>query len=184
MRSAGISLAVGIALALAGCTSGDETPPNNDMRGITCQDNFTLTGNFVLSTMSGSGRPTDNQDGCWPVGMWTFSVALDTSMTNNCSPTPQALAQYQFEGDLAPDPDDPSGPPLETYKYDTDPSDSMIIVKVTEGGSGSCQGELDLYSQDGTQVWLLKPEVDTIDAMSTISGYAQYTTYKTDQWPF
>ena len=184
MRIAGISVSIGLSLAVAACTSGDESPPNGDTRGITCQDNFTITGNFVLSSMSGSGRPADNLDGCWPVGMWTFTVALDTTMSNTCSPAPTPLPQYQFEGDLEPDSNDPGGPPIETFKYDTDPTDMYTIIKVTEGGSGSCEGEVDLYSTDGTQMWLLKPEIDTIDPMSTISGNGEFTIYTMDQWPF
>ena len=179
MRIAGISALVGLSLAAA-CTSGDSSPPNNDTRGIQCTTNFTLTGSFTAS----QPRPADNTDGCWPVGMWTFSAALDTTMTNSCMPQPTPLQSYAFEGDLTPDTNDPTGPELEVYTYDTDPTDQMIILKVSEGGSGSCQGELDLYSTDGTQVWLFKPETDTIAATTTISGYAIYTVYGSDQWPY
>ncbi|HTR55473.1 MAG TPA: hypothetical protein VMJ10_32565 [Kofleriaceae bacterium] len=185
MRIAGISASIGLSVAVVACTSGDENS-NHDTRGITCQDNYTVTGNFVMSSMAGSGRPTGQTDGCWPVGMWTFTVALDTTMTNTCTPTPTPLPQYQFEGDLATDPDDPTGPPIQTFKYDTDPTDTMTIIKVTEGGAGdaACEGELDLYSPDGTQMWLLKPEADTTNATGTITGSGQFTIYTMDQWPY
>lgn len=179
MRIVGISAWIGLSLLAAACTTGDNGPGNNDTRGIQCSAQFSVTGSFTAS----APRPADNTDGCWPVGMWTFSAAMMDG-TNTCSPAPMPLGQYQFEGDLEADPSDPGGPMIETFKYDTDPSDARAVVKVTEGGSGSCAGELDLYSTDGKQVWVLRPEIDTIDPMSTISGDGEYRTYSTDQWPY
>ena len=177
MRIAGISAWIGLSLLAAACTTGDPGSGTNDTRGILCSAQMSVTGSFMAS----APRPSDNQDGCWPVGMWTFSASITA---NTCSPAPMPLGQYQFEGDLETDPSDPTGPQLETFKYDTDPSDARAVVKVTEGGSGSCAGELDLYSADGKQVWVLRPETDTIDAMTTISGDGEYRTYDSDQWPY
>ena len=54
-------------------------------------------------------------------------------------------------------------------------------MKVSEGGSGLCEGELSIYSADGKTVWLLKPE---LNADNTITGDGEYGQYSTDQWPY
>jgi hypothetical protein len=55
------------------------------------------------------------------------------------------------------------------------------IAKYSDGGSGLCEGELDLYSADGKTVWLLKPELNTDNA--TLSGDGEYGVFATDQYP-
>jgi hypothetical protein len=174
MRIAGISALVGFSL-LAACTTGD-SPTNTNTLGIQCSAELTVSGSFTAS----QPRPDDNADGCWPIGTWTFTAQLVDGM-NSCSPAPTPLPQYQFEGTLSPDPNDPEGPQLQTFTFTTDPTVNNT-VKVTEGGSGSCSGDLELYSADGKQVWVLRPEVDTIDATSTISGDGEFRIYDTDQW--
>jgi hypothetical protein len=178
MRPAGLNAFLGLSmLSVVACTTGDTPNPTNDTRGIQCSATFTVTGTFAAS----AARPADNLDGCWPVGMWTFNATLMDA--GKCSPTPVPLAQYQFQGTLEQDPADPTGPQLETFAYLTDPN-VRNHIGVNEGGAGSCEGELDLYSDDGKQVWLLKPETDTINPMTTISGSAEFRIYDTDQWPY
>lgn len=187
-----------IGLSLAACSGStpqpatpdaaapDATPmpptPDAALADRICAWEFTLTGSFTAS----APRPADNQDGCWPVGVWKFtatSAGAPTDGTPGCSPQPTPLAGgYQFHGGLETDPNDPQGPPLETFTYDTDPSVTNT-VKVTEGGSGSCAGELDLFSTDGKQVWVFQPETDTTAATTTISGQAEYGEFRTSQLP-
>jgi hypothetical protein len=177
MRPAGLNATLFLGLAsLVACTTGDPNT-NNDTRGITCAATFTVAGTFTAS----AARPADNLDGCWPIGMWTFTATMTDA--GGCSPAPVPLGQYQMEGTLVQNPEDPTGPMLEAFDYVTDPN-VRSRVGANEGGSGSCEGELDLYSADGKQVWLLKPETDTIDAMTTISGSGEYRTYTTDQYPY
>lgn len=177
MRPAGLNATLFLGLAsLVACTTGDPNT-NNDTRGITCATEFSVAGTFQAS----AARPSDNLDGCWPIGMWTFTATMTSN--SGCSPTPVPLPQYQMQGTLVQDPDDPTGPMLESFSYVTDPT-ARARVQVNEGGSGSCEGELDLYSADGKQVWMLKPETDTIDAMTTISGSGEYRTYTSDQYPY
>lgn len=143
-----------------------------------CSAQFRLAGTFTAT----APRPAENQDGCWPIGTWKFT-ATPVAGSDTCSAAPVPLAGgYQFEGNLETDSADPSGPPIETFTYDTDPT-VMSAVKVTEGGSGSCSGELDLYNADCTKVWVLQPETDSTGATSTISGQGEYSAYATSMCP-
>ena len=143
------------------------------MRGIQCSAMFTVTGSFVQS----DPRPADNPDGCWPVGMWTFT-AQAVPNTNTCDPTPVPLPQYQMQGTATTDPT--TGEYDESFSYVTDPS-AHVIVKANEGGSGSCEGDLSIYSADGKQVWSLKPELN-LDF--SIVGAGEFDIYDTNQWPY
>jgi hypothetical protein len=153
----------------AACTAGD--PTTTDMRGITCSAAFTVQGSFVQSTP----RPADNQDGCWPIGMWTFTA---TMTSNNCAQAPVPLAQYQMQGSATTDP--VTGEYDESFTFVTDPG-AMSIAKANEGGAGSCAGELSIFSTDGKQVWALRPEL-FLD--NSISGDGEFRIYTVDQWPF
>ena len=185
MRIARLTALIGLSL-LGACTTGN-TPP--DPTGRLCTTNFTVTGTFTQSMP----RPADhsNDDGCWPVGMWKFNVAVDTTQSNTCSPAPMPLSGgYQFEGDLTPDMNDPMGPPVETFKYDTDPSVENH-VSVTEGGTdgnangyGACAGELDLWDAACTHVWTFQPEANTYDPGGMIAGQATYSEFSSAHCPF
>jgi len=101
-----------------------------------------------------------------------------TIMSNDCAAPPTLLAQYQFsahqminmDGDIVP-----------MYTYDTDPSSTRTLVKVSEGGSGLCEGEVSIYSADGKSVFVLKPE---LNADNTITGDGEYAEYGSNQWPY
>ena len=175
MRIARLTALIGLSL-LGACTTGNPPP---DPTGRLCSMHYSLSGSFTAS----QARPANNTDGCWPVGTWTFTAKVDTTQSNTCSPAPMTLPSYQFEGDLATDPNDPMGPPVETFKYDTDPTATDVVVKVTEGGAGSCAGELDLWDSPCKHVWVFQPETDTIDAMTTLSGQAEYNEFSSAQCP-
>lgn len=70
------------------------------------------------------------------------------------------------------------GDPERTYL--TDPNVEHG-VKVSQGGSGLCAGELELFSPDGKAVYLLRPALNGDD---TITGDGEYATFATDQRPF
>jgi hypothetical protein len=95
---------------------------------------------------------------------------------NDCSAAPQPLQQYQMKGIVT---QDQNGDPLPDMTYVTDPN-AKVIAKYSEGGSGLCEGELDLYNTDGTKVWLLKPE---LNADNSITGDGEYGEFTTDQFP-
>jgi hypothetical protein len=156
-------------ILLLGCTNGDTPPMPN---GRLCGSTLSANGMF---TPDPAATPPTGSTGCWPAGMWTFSVSI---VMNDCSPAPTLLSQYQFKGTQTLDMN--GDPVVNTFTYVTDPS-ARTIVKVSEGGSGLCEGELDIYSADGKTVFSLKPE---LNADNTITGDGEYGVYSSDQWPF
>jgi len=157
-----------VCLICAGYTSGDAAVEPN---GRLCGTTFTSNGTFAPDP---TAMPNPNGTGCWPYGTWTYAL---TVVENDCSPAPAAAPQYEFkttqmvnvDGDIVP-----------VYAYLTDPA-ARNIVKVSEGGSGLCEGEVDIYSADGKTVYVMKPE---LNADNTITGDAEYAVYGSDQWPF
>ena len=171
MRTAGLSVLFGLSITTVACTTGD-TGTGGVTQGIQCSAALIVTGTFV----QGEARPVTNPNNCWPIGMWTFTAALDTSMPTACSPAPVPLPQYQFSGTTVLDPQ--TGDELQVFTYLTDPTINNI-AKANQGGVGSCEGDLSLYSADGKQVWSLKPEM-FLD--NTISGLGEFRVYDKDQW--
>jgi hypothetical protein len=198
MRLAELALVLGSALAA--CTTGSSSPggkpggtvdatlgpPSESgavQLGITCSTFFSAKGTFVPDT---ANPPPTGFTGCWPVGAWSFTLTVntdttsgggvDTCATAGMEPTP--LAKYQFTGTTSLDQD---GDPQQSFKYNAQPSDPNVhtTIKVTEGGSGICQGSLSLYDSTGTKVWTLQPEQN---ADNSITGGAEFDLYTTDQW--
>jgi hypothetical protein len=169
MRLVGAVCFIGLCPGVVGCTTGD-TPvmPNGRLCGST------LSANGTFAPDPNATPPVDGT-GCWPAGTWTFSMSI---VENDCSPAPTLESQYQFKGEQTLDMN--GDPVVDTFTYLTDPS-ARAIVKVSEGGAGLCEGEVDLYSTDGKTVWLLKPE---LNADNTITGDGEYGVFSSDQWPF
>ncbi len=168
-RLAGVSVLL-FGSVLVACTSGDQQMIENTP-GRTCSASLSTTGSFVQSKPAPANPDGTAYQGCWPVGMWTFTVKVNQ---NDCSPVPTPLAQYQFAGDYTINAD---GDWQTTFAYVTDPT-IHNIVKVSQDGSTNCEGELDLYSSDGTQVWTLKPDM----LNGTITGEGEFDEYDSDQW--
>ena len=161
---------VGALLIIAtGCTTGDAPVEPN---GRLCGTSLSANGTF---TPDPAAMPNPDGTGCWPYGAWKFTMSI---VQNDCSAAPTLLAQYQFSGHQMINMD---GDIVPMYTYDTDPASTRTIVKVSEGGSGLCEGEIDLYSTDGKKVFVLKPE---LNADNTITGDGEYTEFGSDQWPF
>jgi hypothetical protein len=168
MRLAGASAL--FVLVAAGCGVGDDGSMMPDPNGRQCDATLTVTGSFVPdATMPAPTGWTT----CWPVGMWTFHAAVGT---NNCSPTPMLAAQYQMQGTTMPD---QNGDPQPVMSFVGDQS-LRPIAKYSDGGSGLCEGELDLYSADGLTVWLLKPE---LNSDNSLTGDGEYGVFSTNQYP-
>lgn len=168
MRLAGISA---LFLLATGCGVGDDgtTNPNPNPNGRVCGATLTTQGSF---TPDATNPPPADYEGCWPVGMWTFTVSV---AMNDCATPPQPLTQYQLKGTTTLD---ENGDPLPEMSYVGDTT--RVIAKYSEGGSGLCEGELDMFSADGTKVWLIKPE---LNADNTITGDGEYGEFTTDQYP-
>jgi hypothetical protein len=167
-------------------TDAKPGPPSEaavNQEGILCSTFYSSTGTFVPNTAE---PPPANFTGCWPIGAWTFSLTINTNTatgggTDTCAtagkePTP--LTKYQFTGSTG---SDAMGDPTEVFSYTPQSSDPNIhtTIKVTEGGSGVCEGNLSLYDTTGTKVWSLSPE---LNADNSITGGAEYDLFMTDQW--
>ena len=172
LRIAGFSA---VALTMTGCLvssdGGNMMPP--DMLGRVCTAELTVTGSFVESMAAPLNPDGTPYVGCWPIGTWTFTAAMGT--TDCKTAPPDLLSQYQFRADYALDAD---GNPEQTYTYMTDPT-AHNRVKVSQGGNGLCEGELNLFGPDGTDVWILKPE---LYSDKHLGGSGEYQKFKTDQW--
>lgn len=163
-----------ISLFAAACgvgdpDAGDDT--NMNPLGRQCTAEFTTSGTFAPDTAH--PQPADNT-GCWPIGVWTFSA---TVTSNDCTPAPVLQSKYQFKGEMTLNED---GDPVQSFTYMTEPG-AKHIVKVSQGGSGLCEGELNIFSDDGKTQWLFKP---ALNADNSIAGDGEYGVFDTNQWPF
>lgn len=184
-----LEICVVLGSTLVACTTGsttvDSAPSESGMvqLGIICSTFYSSAGTFVPNT---ADPPPANFTGCWPIGNWTFSLTLSTDAANGggsdtCATSghePTALAMYQFTGTTSLDDE---GDTEEDFTYTPQPGDPNVntTIKVTEGGSGLCEGNLALYDSTGTKVWSLSPE---LNADNSITGNAEFDLYGTDQW--
>ena len=161
-------------LGLAACDTGSvgndgpdaNTSPDQAL-GIVCNTTYKLSGSFVQT----ESQPSDAV-GCWPVGTWTFTAAMDT---NQCNPAPMILPQYQITVGETSDVD---GEYDWTYSFTTDTT-AHTLLKVSGDGGGICQGGFEVFSNDGKQVWNMKPSLET---GNVLDGFGEYALYDTDQW--
>lgn len=176
LRIAGVCTAL-LATLATGCVveSVDDgtVQMGPDLIGRVCTVQYGVTGSFQQS----APRPVNPEDGttltgCWPIGVWTFSVQQEQT---DCSSPPSTLGQYQFRVEERLDTD---GQPYQVNTYMTDPS-VRHRVKVSQGGDGLCVGELNLFSTDGKEVFILKP---SLYADNTLGGEGEYSLHKSDQW--
>lgn len=173
LRIAGVCaliLSTGCLVESAG--GGDDGPKVDDMLGRICTVTLKTEGTFAQSKeppVHDDGTP---YTGCWPIGTWTFTASI---VEGDCENQPSLLPQYQFKVDEMFDDD---GNPYQVNTYMTDPS-VRHRVKVSQGGDGLCVGELNLWSADGKEVWILKP---SLYADLHLGGEGEYQLYHDDQW--
>jgi hypothetical protein len=169
--------------AITDATLGPPSESGMTQLGITCSTFYSASGTFVPDT---NNPPPANFSGCWPIGAWSFSltVSTDASMgggVDTCSSSghePTTLAKYQFTGTTSLDQD---GDPVEKFTYTPQSSDPNVhtTIKVTEGGTGICQGGLSLYDSTGMKVWTLQPE---LNADNSVTGNGEFDLYGSNQW--
>jgi hypothetical protein len=150
----------------------DTTPMTKDTIGRLCTLQMTVTGSFAQSKAPPVHEDGTPYTGCWPIGTWTFQVQRGVT---DCDHSPTLLPQYQFKVDEALDMD---MQPYQVNTYMTDPT-QRHRVKVSQGGDGLCEGELNLFSTDGTEVWIIKPE---LYADNHLGGDGEYSKHASDQW--
>lgn len=152
----------------AGCLEEPAAASNKNRQqilGIQCEAQLTISGTFT----PGMAQPVD-VFGCWPVGTWTFTATVGSS---DCSSTPQLEPQYSVvvTHDAVTE--------LQSYAYATDPANQRVLLGVSSGGAGLCEGGFSIFSADGKSVVTLKP---TLHADGTITGTGEYELYDHDAW--
>lgn len=177
LRIAGVSaLLITTACIIEGSgTSGgddDGMSPGGDMNGRVCTMMMTVSGSFTQSMPAPNNPDGTPYVGCWPMGTWTFTAMRGTT---DCTTQPNLLPSYSFKVEQKFTMD---GDAYQAYTYLTDPT-AHSRIKVSQGGNGLCEGELNVFSADGTEVWIIKPELfDT----GNLKGDGEYAKYKSDQW--
>jgi len=161
------------ALGLAACDTGSA---GDDVQGddavddeITCEAMLSITGTFAESTPIPVGRT-----GCWPVGTWTFN---STVVSNDCSPSPTP-GQQQFRVDRDTTAEQPDYTFI--YTYLTDPTDTTHRLSVAGDGGGICEGQLEVYNDDGLEIWNLHP---TMQLGGVLDGQGTFEVHTVDQRP-
>lgn len=170
LRIAGI----GALLLATGCLVESDPGPvmGDDLLGRICTTELPITGTFVESKPRPINEDGTTYTGCWPIGTWTFTATVGEG---TCDTQPALLPQYQFKVDELFDAD---GIQYQVNTYMTDPS-ARHRVKVSQGGAGLCEGELDLFSADGKEVWIIKP---ALYEDLHLGGTGEYQLYGSDQW--
>jgi hypothetical protein len=193
-RIAGASVLFATLLATTACgVGGDDGPTGggggdtqgsddrNTKLGITCNATFKLSGTFTPGT---PGRPIDPDTnapitGCWPVGTWNFTAALDPA-SNECKTAPTALPSYSFRVDRAEGSDQQGL--VDTYANLTSVNGLRWHLSVSSNGQG-CEGNFEFGSADGKEYWNMQPAVLNT-AQTTITGNGDYSLYNKDAWPW
>src|SRR4051794_10026404 len=112
---------IGAMLALAGCTSSNKTISDDrvEQMGIQCEGALSVSGDFKATT----AQPSD-VDGCWPVGVWSFTAKQTAT---NCATSQPLLSKYQFSVTVDDDMN-------QSFNYLTKPIDANAVVRVSSGG--------------------------------------------------
>ncbi len=204
-RFAGASVLLGMAV-MAGCgVGGDDpggmtppggvTPPvvsNNEV----CTASFKLTGSFTPGTPGPPIDPDTNlpQTGCWPVGTWSFTAAVDSTVAQDkpCQTAPSTIGTYSFKVTRVPvDPTD-TDPNADTMQQvdstTTMPAGMQYHLSISSNGQG-CQGHFEVGSADGKDYWnmgptLLKGADGTTTAAASLGGDGDYIEYAGNGWPW
>lgn len=180
---------------LAACGVGDEDDLGGDPNpnGLRCSAAFTVTGTFSPGTPA---RPLDPEtslpiDGCWPVGTWTFTAAVDTTQEvvditgdgvgDRCgevsgTSAPTLEASYSFRVDRTEDP--ASDGLVESYTY-LGNAPTFHKVKVSSGGAGDCEGIMEFVSADKKQWWTFNPALG--ETSNALTGTGDFTSYEDPQ---
>jgi hypothetical protein len=191
MRIAGATVFLTTLVATTACGVGDDSgggvkEDRNDKLGIVCNASFKMSGTFTPGATP--PRPIDEDtklpiNGCWPVGTWNFTAAMDT---NECKTAPAVIPSYSFRVDKVEGPDMQGF--VDNYTNLTSIGDMKWHLSVSSNGQG-CEGSLELGTADGLQYWnmqplLENPLLDTSPPTTKITGSGDYAMYKTDSWPW
>jgi hypothetical protein len=158
------------ALSVVACDTGDAGDDGFDTDRIVCMAELSVTGMHI----EGDNGPEpcidpeipDNPPGCLPEGAlggcrphgtWRFTASITS---NDCTPTPTLLPMYEF----TVSPDMTQADPYYYWMYDVVlPSDDPEAeLKVTSGGGGLCEADLQLFpTDDGKTTLILHPAIQS-----------------------
>lgn len=168
-------------LFASACVAGDETV---DLDRISCEESLSIQGSWTAA----SPLRDASTAGCWPVGTWTFSVAVDPGgevldLDGDGAPDRCGAVAGTRAPELAPsyamrvDRTDNGEGWVDMYTYLGDEEMHEIYrLKVTEIGGGDCEGAIELYNSTGKLYWNLKPVLTG----TTITGSGEYRVYPND----
>ena len=181
-----------ISLLLIGaCGVGDDGGPTGPTDPRLCNTEFNLTGTYAVGMAPPDLVNNDTQQppadgvpdiqGCWPTGMWTFTAAVTTNdtMTPDCSPAPNVPQQVQFRVDFVSDPNDPTY----TYTLLAPTGFKKTIVKISQGGGGLCEGQVELYSEDGKETFNFHPILNVFNQNGPLAGQGEFARFNVSQIP-
>ncbi|MHC4831614.1 MAG: hypothetical protein ACYTFT_14870 [Planctomycetota bacterium] len=132
-----------------------------DALGIICESTLIVTGSVTETEPQPAG-----QGGCWDVGTWKFTVAVDFQ---GCDPQPALTEEFVYE--ITRDEDSNTN-----IVYLADPDAERVNLKVTSAGDSLCHGGFEHFFEDGT-VYTFHPN----KAMDwTLSGDGLYTVWEED----
>lgn len=163
----------GSGAPLPGESGAVSAGPNNN---LSCQTELSTSGTFTQNTPPpferGGGGGLSRPD-CWPDGVWTFSA---TVTKDDASCMPNLMSQYQFQ--VTVDQNRTTGDQY-TYSYLNDPSYMFVRMKVSGGGGGQCDGDLEVFSTDGKSVLNMHVALQPDNSLNGLGTYSQYTV---SQW--
>lgn len=140
--------------------SGDEEFEDRlDALGIVCESTLIVTGSVT---------PTDPQpaesNGCWPVGIWNVTVAMDRV---GCSPQEAIEGEYVYEVTR----DDESATNI---IYQADPDGERLNLKITAAGDSLCHASFEHFGYNGDDrvVLTFQPTRQLDDSLSGAGSYA------------
>ncbi len=168
----GLGLGCSLLALTTACDPGsvDQGSPGAVADELVCSAALSITGTFAVGTPKPVGI-----NGCWPIGTWTFRVAVGAT---DCPTAPVPLSEYQIRVDRDVASEDPDFAWL--YSYLTDPADTRAHIGVTSGGGGLCEAEVLVFSADGKTVWNMHP---ALQADNSLNGNGDYEIHTANQVP-
>lgn len=177
-------VAVSSLAGLASCGLGDAT---ENLDAVSCQSSLAVTGTFTLGAPASSypDYPTEqppSPTSCWPVGKWSMTVATAANPEGSppeCSGL--SLQQgYEFNVDRVVLNGTVESKSYEGFDKVTYTGAGNFRGKISQGGSGSCSGSFELFSDDGKTVQVLSVSLDP--ATNQLTGAGTVKVYDYNQW--
>ena len=202
---AGMKLIAGALLTATfamGCAVGPDDeevlPIDPNPARVACSAAFTLSGTYVPGTPTRNLNPSSPEyapSGCWGVGTWTFTAAIDRAAEvpditgdkagdrcgeYNGTAEPRVEASYSFRVDRIESTNtngqpDGTGSLLKLTLLAGKASSEVIQLKIGDDGAGDCESDFELRSADRMMEWIFKPS--QTDADGKIAGAGHFVQF-------